>query len=183
VYPGVGDEESFLQYVRADTAALSRSAYLLTGDRHLAEDLVQETLLRVVGRWPRIVAAGDPRPYVRQVLYHQYVSWWRRARLRLVPVASPPEGIVPDPADASTVAVAVTAALDRLSPRQRAVLVLRYFEDRTEQETAEILGCRVGTVKGHVRDALARLRTIAPELANGPVATSGLVEEAAHERP
>jgi RNA polymerase sigma-70 factor (sigma-E family) len=157
---GVGDEEaSFLEYVRADTAALSRAAFLLTGDVQLAEDLVQETLLRVVGRWRRIAAGGDPRPYVRRVMYHQHVSLWRRARLRPVPMAEPPDRAVPDTTEASDIAVTVTAALAKLSPRQRAVMVLRYFEDRTEQETAEILGCRIGTVKGHAKEALARLRT------------------------
>ena len=159
-----GVEASFLEYVRADTAALSRAAFLLTGDRQSAEDLVQETLLRVVGRWSRIVATGDPRPYVRRVLYHQHVSLWRRARLRVVPMASPPDRRVPDVADTCDIAVSVSAALARLAPRQRAVLVLRYFEDRTERETAEILGCGVGTVKSQTRDALARLRSVAPEL-------------------
>jgi RNA polymerase sigma-70 factor (sigma-E family) len=165
VLTGVGDPEtSFLEYMRADTAALSRVAFLLTGDRQLAEDLVQETLLRVVGRWGRIVATGDPRPYVRRVMYHQHVSLWRRARLRIVPMEHPPDRRVPDVADAADVAVSVSAALAKLAPRQRAVLVLRYFEDRTERETAEILGLGIGTVKSHTRDALARLRVIAPDL-------------------
>jgi RNA polymerase sigma-70 factor (sigma-E family) len=169
------EEASFLEYVRADTAALSRAAFLLTADRQLAEDLVQETLLRVVGRWRRIVAAGDPRPYVRRVMYHQHVSLWRRSRTRLVPVVEPPDRQVPDPAESSDVALLVHAALARLAPRQRAVLVLRYFEDRTERETAEIMGCRVGTVKSHTRQALARLRSMAPELAEAAGSRPGTV--------
>lgn len=157
-------EESFLAYVRERVAALSRIAYLLTGDRHLAEDLVQETLLRVAGRWARIAAGGDPDPYVRRALYHQHVTAWRRHRGRTVPVAQPPDRPGPDDTDAVTGSVAVRAALARLAPKQRAVIVLRYFEDLTEAQTADILGCRVGTVKSNTRDALARLRTIAPAL-------------------
>ena len=89
--------ESFLAYVRGRTTALSRIAYLLTADAHLAEDLVQETLLRVAGRWPRIVAAGDPDAYVRRVLYHQHVSSWRRRRGRTtVLVPDPPDRQGPD---------------------------------------------------------------------------------------
>lgn len=169
-------EASFVDYVRADVAALSSVAFLLTGNRQAAEDLVQETLLRIVGRWARITAEGDPRRYVRRVMYHQHVSLWRRARLRIVPVAEPPERAVPDIAHDAEVAVSVRAALARLTPRQRAVLVLRYFEDRTERETAEILDCAVGTVKSNVRDALARLRAVAPELvglAAGPAGPAG----------
>lgn len=171
-----GDEEaSFLEYLRVDVTALSRTAYLLTGDRHLAQDLVQETLLRVVGRWSRITAVGDPRGYVRRVMVNQHVSWWRRSRLRTLPVADPPERASPDHADTSDLSVSVCAALARLSPRQRAVLVLRFLEDRTERETAELLGCRIGTVKSHTRQALSTLRRIAPDLAvaAGMVSDSG----------
>ncbi|WBB79908.1 SigE family RNA polymerase sigma factor [Micromonospora sp. WMMD882] len=156
---------SFEAYVRGRTVALSRIAYLLTGDHHLAEDLVQQTFLSVAGRWQRLVTEGDPDPYVRRVLYHQHVSWWRRAR-RITHVSlagvDPP---APDRADQVGVTVAVQRALARLGPRQRAALVLRYFEDLTEVETAAVLGCRVGTVKSQVRDGLARLRVLAPELA------------------
>lgn len=157
--------ESFQAYVRGRTAALSRVAYLLTGDAHLAEDLVQETLLRVVGRWSRILAGGDPDAYVRRVLYHQHVSLWRRGGARPVLVPDPPERPGPDEAAAVTASVALRAALARLAPRQRAVLVLRYFEDLTEVQTADALGIGPGTVKSIGRQALARLRQLAPELA------------------
>jgi RNA polymerase sigma-70 factor (sigma-E family) len=162
--PRAAARESFEEYVRARNAALSRIAYLLTGDRQLAQDLVQQTLLSVVARWSRIVAAGDPDPYVRRALYHQHISWWRRHR----PVvgSAPPESELstPDPGDAVATTLAVRAALAQLAPRQRAVLVLRYFEDLTETQTAQVLGISVGTVKSQARDALARLRAIAPEL-------------------
>ncbi len=160
------DRSSFEAYVHARTVALSRIAFLLTGDHHLAEDLVQQTFLRVAGRWQRVVAEGDPDPYVRKVLYHQHISWWRRARRITQTTLVGTDLPVPDHADRVTVTVAVQRALARLGPRQRAALVLRYFEDRTEAETAEILGCRLGTVKSQVRDGLARLRTLAPDLAD-----------------
>lgn len=156
-------QQSFEEFVRARTGALARVAYLLTGDHHLAEDLVQQALLRVAGRWPALVARGDPDAYVRRVMYHQHVSWWRRRE----PPASRhevPHQATPDPGDAVVAAVAVRQALVRLGPRQRAVLILRYFEDLTETRTAEILGISVGTVKSHARDGLARLRELAPEL-------------------
>lgn len=160
------DQTSFEAYARARVAALSRHAYLLTGDHHLAEDLVQQTLLRVAGRWRQVVAGGDPDAYVRRVLYNQHISWWRR-RIRRVPEAplADTDRAVPDPADGLAVTVAVQAALARLAPRQRAALVLRYFADLSEAQVADTLGCRVGTVKSQLRDGLARLRALAPELA------------------
>jgi RNA polymerase sigma-70 factor (sigma-E family) len=154
---------SFEAYVHARNAALSRIAYLLTGDHHLAEDLVQQALLSVVGRWQRVAGAGDPDAYVRRVLYRQHISWWRRRRVIEVPGEGPPSA-ASDHSDALVAKVAVREALARLSPRQRAVLVLRYFEDLSESQTAEILGISVGTVKSQSRDGLARLRVLAPEL-------------------
>jgi RNA polymerase sigma-70 factor (sigma-E family) len=160
--------EDFDAFVRARSAALARTAYLLTGDRHLAEDLLQDTLARVAERWRSVVRSGDPEPYVRRVLYTRAVDGWRyrrRAResaaaaARLEPISAGDDG--------ETVArrVVLRDALGRLTPRQRAVLVLRFYEDRTEAETAEMLGCSVNTVKSQTRHALARLRVLAPELA------------------
>ncbi|MEV4761527.1 SigE family RNA polymerase sigma factor [Micromonospora chokoriensis] len=171
VYPGEeGDplttedrtRDSFADFVRAETAGLTRLAYLLTGDRHHAEDLVQVALARVAVRWERV---ADPHAYLRRVLCTQAASWWRWRRAR------PPErldGVVPerpDPGDDAEVRLVLWTALARLTVRQRAVLVLRYYEDRTETETAALLGCRVGTVKSQARHALRRLRVLAPELA------------------
>ncbi len=166
---------SFDAYVRARTAALSRVAYLLTGDHHLAEDLVQQTLLRVVGRWARICAAGDPDPYVRRALYHEHISTWRRSSTwgrsstsgrsstwsRRRPPA-PTVEVAADHSDDVVANLALRRALAQLGPRQRAVLVLRYFEDLTEAQTAELLGIRIGTVKSQARDGLARLRGLLP---------------------
>lgn len=160
-------ERSFEAYVRGRGPALFRAAFLLTGDHHLAEDLVQQALLAAAGRWRRITASGDPDGYVRRVLYHEHASWWRRRRRRVAEVGpATPEAVTTDRSDEVLLALTVRHALARLAPRQRAVLVLRYFEDLTEAQTAEVLGIRVGTVKSQVRDALARLRVLAPELAD-----------------
>jgi RNA polymerase sigma-70 factor (sigma-E family) len=159
-------QRSFDAYVRERGAALFRIAYLLAGDHHLAEDLVQSALLRAAAHWRRVTAGGDPDAYVRRVLYHQHVSWWRQRRRRVHEVgADAPDRPAADRSEDVVVALAVRAALARLGPRQRAVLVLRYFEDLSESQTAEVLGIRVGTVKSQVRDGLARLRVLAPELA------------------
>jgi RNA polymerase sigma-70 factor (sigma-E family) len=162
-------EESFRRYVGERLASLSRIAYLLTGDAHQAEDLVQATLVRVADRWERIVRGGDPDPYVRRVLYTQHVTAWRRRRPVDEPRADPPDRAVPDPSEQVVLSLAVRQAMARLTPRQRAVLVLRYFEDLTEARTAEMLGLSVGTVKSHAREALDRLRRHAPELSTTEV--------------
>ncbi len=141
--------EFFEAYVAARFATLSRVAYLLTGDRQLAEDLTQNALISVARHWERVVAGGAPDAYVRRALYRQHVSWWRRNRmLRVEPRPVPPDRDVPDFAPNVALAVSVRQALGRLAPRQRAALVLRYFEDLSEVEAAEVLGCSVGTVKG-----------------------------------
>ncbi|GIG99065.1 SigE family RNA polymerase sigma factor [Plantactinospora mayteni] len=157
-------EKAFNAYVAGGLTRWSRIAYLLTGDRHQAEDLVQVTFERVARHWERVVAGGDPDPYVRRIMHSQHVSLWRR-RWRSVDLWShPPEVPVDDPTAATDRAVVVRQALARLAPRQRAVLVLRYFEDLTEAEAAKVLDCSVNTVKSQTRDALARLRSLAPEL-------------------
>ncbi|GAA2607994.1 SigE family RNA polymerase sigma factor [Dactylosporangium fulvum] len=156
--------EFFEEYVRARAAGLTRVAYLLTGDAHLADDLVQATLIEVAARWERILAGGDPEPYVRTVLYRKHLSWRRRHRREALPTGDLPEPAGPDISGRVTTAVAVRAALAALAPKQRAVLVLRYFEDLTESQAARVLGVTVGTVRSQTRDALARLRKIAPEL-------------------
>jgi RNA polymerase sigma-70 factor (sigma-E family) len=160
------DEESFHAYVSARRGALLRSAYLLTGDHHAAEDLVQTALFKTAMRWRRVAAGGDPEPYVRRVLYNEHVSAWRRRR-HLTEVAVSP----PDRAGAgagSDDRVVLQEALARLTPKQRAVLVLRYFEDLTEVQTAAVLGCSPGTVKSQTRHALERLRVLAPDLVADP---------------
>ena len=149
--------EDFEQYVAARQAALLRTAYLLTGNPADAEDLVQEALIKAAASWSRI---EEPDAYVRRILVHENISRWRRRRWREVSSDELPERAV-DSADRTDL-LALHHALGELSPRQRAVVVLRFHEDRTEAETAEMLGISVGTVKSHSREARKRLRTLLP---------------------
>ncbi|GAA3470208.1 SigE family RNA polymerase sigma factor [Nonomuraea roseola] len=154
--------DGFREFVLARQQALTRSAYLLTGDAHLAEDLMQSVLLKVANHWPRLVLRGTPEAYTRKAMINQYISWQRRKRLES-PSADPPEhGHAHD--DATVDRLILRQALARLTPRQRAVIVLRFYEDLSERETAEILGCSLGTVKSQTHHALGRLRALAPEL-------------------
>ena len=143
----------FEEFVVARRGALLRTAYLLTGDHHDAEDLVQSALIKLVPKWTRI--KDHPEPYARQVLVRESVNRWRGRRWREETTAEVPEGMHHD----STDSTALLEDLRRLSPRQRAVLVLRYFDDLTEADTAAALGISVGTVKGYAREALTHLRT------------------------
>ena len=145
----------FEEFVVARRGALLRTAYLLTGDHHDAEDLVQSALIKVVPKWARI--QDRPEGYVRQVLARESVNRWRGRRWREVTTDMIPE-VMLHPSAASADRIALLEDLRRLSPRQRAVLVLRYFDDLTEADTAAALGISVGTVKTHARDALSRLR-------------------------
>ncbi|MBO4204541.1 SigE family RNA polymerase sigma factor [Micromonospora echinofusca] len=158
----------FDSFVRTRTPALLRSAYLLTGDQHLAEDLVQSALARTHRSWRRLHHSGNAEAYTRKVMYHLQVSWWRRRRIAESMPGDLPEpsggGSAPDHAQQTTLRLTLRAALQKLSARQRAVLVLRFYEDRSETEAAELLGVTVGTVKSQTSKALARLRTVAPEI-------------------
>lgn len=157
-------QDDFEAFVRARTAALLRSAYLLTGDQHLAEDLVQEALARTHRAWSRLQAIGNAEAYARRTMYHAQVSQWRRRRVAEFSHGEPPERPAGDHAEAVSVRLSLERALGTLSPRQRAVIVLRYFEDRTETDTADLLGMALGTVKTQAARALERLRGFAPEL-------------------
>ena len=153
-------EHDFHAFVVARTPALSRTAYLLTGDAHLAEDLVQTALFKAARAWDRI--QGHPEPYVRRILYTQNVSWWRSRRQ--LPETALQEYDGPAQTADTDLRLTLEQALARLTTRQRTVLVLRYFEDLTEVQTADVLGIGAGTVKSIGRQALGRLRVLAPEL-------------------
>ncbi|GAB2595666.1 SigE family RNA polymerase sigma factor [Streptomyces capparidis] len=158
------DQQSFREFVSARSPALLRLAVLLAGgDVHAGEDLLQTALMKAAGRWHRV---EDPEAYVRQVLYRQQISRWRLRRPhREAPVAEPPERpAAADGPGAVDTRLLVRAALARLTARQRAVLVLRYFEDLPEAEVASVLGCSVGTVRSTTHRALEKLRRLAPEL-------------------
>jgi RNA polymerase sigma-70 factor (sigma-E family) len=153
------DDQGFTEWVAGVERQLLRSAYLLTGDLHRAQDLVQEALVKVALRWARL-SGGNPTAYARTIIVRDNVSWWRRRREFAVASPSDVAAISTDP----ETAMVVRRALGRLTPRQRAVLVLRHFDDLTERETAEVLGVSIGTVKSQNSAALARLRDGAPEL-------------------
>jgi RNA polymerase sigma-70 factor (sigma-E family) len=157
--------DEFAAFARSCQRRLLRAAYLICGDAHLAEDLLQSALVKVAMRWPQL-RDGQPEAYARTVLYRDAVSWWRRQR-REVTVAAPPEVRAPGPGtDEVALRIIFARALRRLTPKQRAVLVLRYFEDHTEARTAQVLGVSVGTVKSQTAVALRRLRELAPELSD-----------------
>ena len=155
----------YVEFVRARSHALLRSAYLLTGDQQLAEDLVQEALARTHVAWSRLRQSGNVEAYARKIMYHTQVSVWRRRRVtEVLPAMVPERADGHDVAEDAVRRLTVERALRALSPRQRAVVVLRYFEDRTEVEAADLLGVSVGTVRTQLDRALARLRQVVPEL-------------------
>ena len=148
------DRSSFEEWARARQQHLVRSAYLLTGDFQRAEDLVQEALVRAAVRWD-VLREGNPDAWVRTVVYREHVSWWRRRR-REVLVDAVPEVASYDAA--SLPEGGLVAALAGLTWSQRAVVLLRFAEDLSVAETAEVLGVTDGTVKRQTSVALARLR-------------------------
>jgi RNA polymerase sigma-70 factor (sigma-E family) len=162
------DRGSFDDFVATRSTRLLRTAYLLTHDRALAEDLVQTSLAKAWFAWARI--EGQPDAYVRRVMVNTYSSWWRRRWNGEEATAELPErgvGSGHRPADDVRVddRTDLWRALARLPRRQRAVVVLRFYEDLSEAETAEIMQCSVGTVKSQASRALAKLRidpTLAP---------------------
>lgn len=152
----MAQKSDFDDFVLSRSAALLRTAYLLVHDTGLAEDLLQTALTKAWFAWPRI--DGDPEPYVRRILVTTSVTWWRRKWTGEVPTAQVPDWAA-SATDASIDARQdLWEAIGHLPRRQRAVVVLRYLEDRTEAETAELMGCAVGTVKSQCAKALVRLR-------------------------
>lgn len=162
------DRGSFDDFVATRSTRLLRTAYLLTHDRALAEDLVQTSLAKAWFAWARI--EGQPDAYVRRVMVNTYSSWWRRRWNGEEATAELPErGVGSGHRPADDVGVDdrtdLWRALARLPRRQRAVVVLRFYEDLSEAETAEVMQCSVGTVKSQASRALAKLRidpTLAP---------------------
>jgi RNA polymerase sigma-70 factor (sigma-E family) len=150
------DRPGFDAFVAARSGRLLGTAYLLTRDADLAEDLLQTALTRAWFAWRRI--EGEPEPYVRKVLVNTYASWWRRRWNGEQPTEELPETRHDAHDDLASAKHDLWVALGRLPRRQRAVVVLRYFEDLSEAETARILDCSVGTVKSQTSKALAKLR-------------------------
>ena len=166
------DEASYVEFVSARWASFFRLAFLLTGTEHAAEDLLQTALLRAFVAWPKIQRTEAPDAYVRRILVNGAISDGRRRGRR-------PEVLserVPEPAGRGDAAqpmedVAVRDALwpliEALPPRQRAVVVLRYYEDLSEREIAAVLGCAPGTVKSQASAAMRSLRAAVSALPTG----------------
>ncbi|MFB9413493.1 SigE family RNA polymerase sigma factor [Dactylosporangium matsuzakiense] len=154
----------FTEFVTGRSHALLRFAYLLTGDRHLAEDLVQEALVRAHRRWTGIVGGEGPEPYVRKTMLRVYLSWRRRRSFAERPVAQMPEHSTADAAGRIAEADAMWGLLRTLNRAPRAVVVLRYYEDLPDAEIARLLGCAESTVRVHAFHALKKLRAVIQEV-------------------
>ena len=150
-------DESFSDFVAARSRHLLHAAHLLTGDRHRAEDLLQTALTRAYLRWDRI-DSDDPEGYVRRTMVNAHTDWWRRKPWRERSTDAVPEVVGADEHASYDARDAVLGALATLSGRQRAVVVLRYYEGLSEAEIAAALGCSTGTVKSAASRAMAKLR-------------------------
>lgn len=152
----MAEESEFDGFVVGRSPALLRSAYLLVQDEGLAEDLLQTALTKAWFAWRRI---NDPEAYVRRIMVTTSASWWRRRWNRETPTDDPEQQPTAAGLDEPANAQDLWIAIGHLPRRQRAVVVLRYLEDRTEAETALLMGCSVGTVKSQCAKALAKLRS------------------------
>jgi len=154
----VREPEGFSAFVAARSPALLRTAWLLTGSRAAAEDLVQEALARTWRVWPSVQRQDAPEAYVRTVMLHTFTGWSRRRWRGEIATEVLPEPGGADPMAQVDLARGVRLALADLPPRQRAVLVLRFYDDLTEAQTATAMGCTVGTVKSQTAKAMTALR-------------------------
>jgi RNA polymerase sigma-70 factor (sigma-E family) len=159
---------TFEEFISNRLNALLRYATVISCDPHLAEDITQDVLIRVQSRWTRIRDLDAPEPYVKRMLLNEFLSWRRRKAARQVPLARealepfmPP---APDPTGGRDERDAVVSLIARLPPKQRAAVALRYYEDLTDQQIAELLGCRTATVRSHISHALATLRDTLPTM-------------------
>lgn len=150
--------DAFREYAGARRGALRRTAYLLCGDWHLADDLVQDALAGLFVHWRRVRAGGDVDPYVRRMLVNGYLATHRRKWRREVATAELPDAAAVSHDDDGTREI-LLRALAQLQPSQRAVVVLRYWEDLSIEQTATALGCSTGNVKSQAARGLAHLRT------------------------
>ena len=157
-------ERDFTAFVETRTPTLFRTAMALTGDRQHAEDLLQTVLSRAFVRW-RDIRDGQPEAYLRRAMYLQCVSRWRlRSYGRELTTDRLPDRGGADESARVDLRLSLQAALRRLAPKQRAVVVLRYLEDLPDAQIAEIVGCGPGTVRSQLARALERLRALCPEL-------------------
>jgi RNA polymerase sigma-70 factor (sigma-E family) len=155
----------FTEFAHSRWPSLVRLGYGLTGDRGLAEDLAQNTLVNAYASWPRVRRADDPDAYVRRILLNSFHGGFRKRRVAEELSESPPDVPVADPAGVREDRASVLSAVATLPPKQREVVVLRYWLDLTEAQVAATLGCSVGNVKSQTARALAKLR-VSAELAD-----------------
>jgi RNA polymerase sigma-70 factor (sigma-E family) len=148
------DVVTFDDFVRARLSHLLRFGRALTGDEHRGADLVQDALERALPKWSRIESA-DPEGYVRRIMVNRNISVWRGIRRERLTDATPETAY-----DDVTRDDVLLSALRQLPPRQRTVIALRYLADQTEAQTADLMGCSVGTVKSQTHDAMRALRTL-----------------------
>lgn len=159
---GTDSDRDFAAFVTARSQKLFGIAMALTGHRQHAEDLLQTVLARAYRRWNHI--QGEPEAYIRRALYHEQVSRWRNAMHGLEMLTDrTPEVARSADTDQVDLGLALRAALRRLAPKHRAVLVLRYLEDLSDEEIADVLGCRPSTVRSQITRALQRLRQMCPD--------------------
>ena len=158
-------DAEFREFVSSRGRSLLRSAYLLTGNLADAEDLVQSALAKTYQAWDRIEDRKALDGYVRRAMVNTHISWWRRRRVDEYPTDEIPDQPAADTSGNSELHDTLQRAIDRLPQRMRAAVVLRYFEDMTEAEVADVLGVSQGTVKSTVSRAVAKLRTDADLLA------------------
>ncbi len=152
------DPRAFADFVAARSGALHRAAYLMVGDEQLAQDLLQEALTKTYVAWPRLRDLGAAEAYTRKAITTTAISWFRRKRWSEKPTDSLPEGQAAGHDHSVAQREWVWRALLDLPVRQRAAIVLRYYEDLTEAQTAQAMGCAVGTVKSQVSSGLTKLR-------------------------
>jgi RNA polymerase sigma-70 factor (sigma-E family) len=156
--PAAIDDRDFREFVRERSRALLRAAYLLTGNRADAEDLVQSVLAKTYLAWDRIEDRAALDGYVRRAMVNTHISWWRRRRVEEFPTDEVPDQAVADQSAGSDMQEPLRRAIARLPQRMRDAVMLRYYEDMTEAEVAEVLGVSLGTVKSTVSRAVAKLR-------------------------
>jgi RNA polymerase sigma-70 factor (sigma-E family) len=152
------DSEAFRGFVASRSTALFRVAFLLLGDYHLAQDLVQESLAKTYVAWPRLREVAKAEAYTRRVIATTAISWRRRRGFYERPMEHLPEPWGDDPTASLVLHDALGTHLLALPPRQRAAIVLRYYADLSEAQTADAMGCSVGAVKSSASAGLRRLR-------------------------
>jgi RNA polymerase sigma-70 factor (sigma-E family) len=168
------DRVTFEEFISARLSALVRYATVVTWDPHLAEDITQNVLVTAQARWSRIGALDAPERYVKRMVVNEFLSWRRRRAARLVPLSREALDELmdpqPDPTTPRDERDAMLRLIGTLPPRQRAVIALRFYEDMSFEEIADVMGCRPVTVRTHLSRALAALRTALPA---SPVAARG----------